>query len=538
MEEKREERRGDFLAGRGLSAVSQVSTTHRKKRFVFSFSLFSPLFLSILSSFLLILSHPPYNLWFLAWVGLVPLLAALEGQGFWSGFRRGYLFGIVYCFGMFWWLIHVTLPGMILFNMFLALYFALFAATAALVERHKIAVRALMIACAWVTWEFARSRLFSGFGWASLGHTQYRNIPLIQWASVAGVFGVSFILMIVNGLIAGAIAQRDGARWKSLAAAAVIATGVCLAGWGFLADGRDGSAPLRAAVIQPNIAQSEKWDPLKREEIFDRLGIMTRRAAEHHPDLVIWPESSLPASPAEIPRMMVQACALARRAGVPILIGYVRQDKGRYYNSAGLIAADGTWRGEYDKRHLVPFGEYIPLRGLFPFLEHIVPVEDMSPGHGLPVFHLRTADGRPYDFSTLICFEDTVSSAGRALTRAGARVLVNMTNDAWFGKTKAPWLHLQAAVLNAAALHRPVIRSSNTGVSAAISASGEIQGVLTGEDGQAVFQSGVKIFTVHPASGETFYLKFGDIFAYLCIACLFLNVIMNHAKFFIQRRRL
>jgi len=499
--------------------------------FPFRFSLFSPLFLSILSSFLLVLSHPPYHLWFLAWVGLVPLLAALEGQGFWSGFRRGYLFGLVYCFGMFWWLIHVTLPGMILLNMFLALYFALFAATVTLVAHHKIGARAVMIACAWVVWEFARSRLLSGFGWAALGHSQYRNIPLIQWASWTGVFGISFVLAAVNSLIAGAMTQTSHERWKILAAALMIAAGAWGAGHLLLPDSRHDVAPLRAAVIQPNIAQEDKWDPFKHEEIFNRLGRMTQKAAQEHPDLVIWPESSLPAWPAQMPRMMVLSSALARRLATPMLIGYVHQKSGRYYNSAGLIASDGRWQGEYDKRHLVPFGEYIPLGRMIPLLSKIVPIEDVSPGKTLTVFHLATADQRQYDFSVLICFEDTVGSVARALTAAGGQILINITNDAWFQETRAPWLHLQAAVLSAAALHRPLIRCANTGVSAAISASGEIQGVLTGEGGRAVFQPGIKIFTVYPNSSETIYLKFGDIFAYLCIACLVLNVIINHKKF-------
>jgi len=503
------------------------------------------LFLLFFSAILLILSHPPYNLWFLAWFSLVPLFFVIEGKTFWQSFRLGYLFGIFYFFGMFWWFIHVTLPGMILLNMFLALYFALFAGTCALISRKNLVVKVLLIACAWVAWEFVRARFLSGFGWATLGHTQYQQFLVTQLSTVTGVFGISFILVVFNYFIYFVMShwhERKVYRKTLLKFGLYVFGMIILIGAHAVSEMALNSVPsmkppINIAVVQPNIAQEDKWDVFKREMIMSRLTRLTKLAAEQDPDVIVWPEASLPALPELVPLYLNRVKMLAKDFDVPILLGYVQYKEADYYNSAGLIDRDGTLLEEYHKIHLVPFGEFIPFRKQLSFLTKIVPIEDISSGKNPTVFSLKE-NAREYPFSVLICFEDAISPVARKLVRSGAEILFNITNDAWFRDTKAPWLHLQAAVFQAVSFKRPLVRSANTGVSVFINRFGQIKEILRGEEGAETFDSGVKIFNVYPSAAVTFYLIFGDIFAYLCIACLMLNVIINNINIKFTWRKL
>lgn len=500
--------------------------------FDFSSALWTPVS-ALLSAVLLILSHPPYHFWFFAWVALVPLFCLLEGKTFRQSFCLGYLFGAFYCFGMFWWFIHVTFPGMILLNLFLAVYFALFAGTYALIPKKSLMYRAVLTACAWVVWEFTRAHLLSGFGWAGLGHTQYQRIALIQIADITGVYGVSFILIIVNCFFYAALRywrdrDGDGKELKQFMLSLVLLLGAVLI-YGFSAmialDTPD-IGPSRIALIQPNIAQRHKWDPAWRMDILDQLKILSMEAAKEDPDVIVWPEAALPAAPYGLDEDMRHVQELAARLQIPFILGYVRGYGQTYYNTAGMISAHGDLLKEYDKLHLVPFGEFIPLRRIFSFLAKIVPIDDISAGQEPVVFLLAGKKGLAR-LSVLICFEDTVDGVANRMVNAGAQVLVNMTNDAWFHDTKAPWLHLQAAVFQAVSYKRPLVRSANTGVSAVVSPFGQIQEVLRAYDGKAAFRSGFLTAEVIPQTKKTLRSKFGDVFAYLCIATLLAGVIIN-----------
>lgn len=499
----------------------------------------------LLSAVLLILAHPPYHLWFLAWFALVPLLSAIEGASFRRSFGLGYLFGVFYCFGMFWWFVHVTIPGMILLNLFLALYFALFTGTCALIAKASWPRRVILTACAWTAWEFVRSRFLSGFGWAGLGHTQYQQIPLIQIADIAGVYGISFLVALVNAVVSAALALRkrgrDGSKdiFSLLTGAGLLIAAVLVYGFSVTAApvSLSGDKPLRVALIQPNIAQRDKWDPVKRRDILDQLKILSMEAAKEQPDVIVWPESALPAAPHRLDADMAFAKGLAARLRVPLVLGYVRAQGQTYYNSAGLISSVGNLEQEYDKLHLVPFGEFVPLRGVFPFLSNIVPVDDMSPGKKPVVFSL--GDGpEQVRMSVLICFEDAVDGVARRQVNAGAGMLVNITNDAWFRDTKAPWLHLQAAVFQAVSLKRPLVRSANTGITAVVSPFGEIQQIMTARDGRSAFRTGFLVSDVIPQNKKTVRSMVGDIFAYLCIASLLVDGIIKtiQHQFIVNKR--
>lgn len=427
----------------------------------------------------------------------------------------------------------MTLPGMILLNLFLALYFALFAGTYALISKKSLIYRAVLTACAWVVWEFARAHFLSGFGWAGLGHTQYQRIALIQIADMTGVYGISFILVIVNYFFSVVLRywrdhDADEKELKRFMLSLVFLLGAVLI-YGFsvmIVLGKPDIRPLRIALIQPNIAQRHKWDPAWRMDILDQLKILSMEAAKEDPDVIVWPEATLPAAPYGLDEDMQHVQELAARLQIPFILGYVRKFDQAYYNTAGMISAHGDLLKEYDKLHLVPFGEFIPLRTVFSFLSKIVPIDDISAGQDPVVFLLAGKQGISR-LSVLICFEDTVDGVANRMVHAGAEVLVNMTNDAWFHDTKAPWLHLQAAVFQAVSYKRPLVRSANTGVSAVVSPLGEVHDVLRAYDGKETFRSGFLTAEVISQTKKTLKSKFGDVFAYLCIATLLVGVIIN-----------
>ena len=488
----------------------------------------------LLSAVLLILSHPPYNCWFLAWIALVPFFFAVEGKSFWQSFRRGYFFGLVYFFGMMWWLLHVTLPGMVILNMYLALYAALFASTYSFFSKTKLGFKILVTTCAWVAWEFARSRILFGFGWVCLGHTQYTQIWLIQIAKLVGVFGVSFVLIVFNQVVYYVIRYwKQRKENRHLLGLLCFTIGVMVLGiwaygfWEITAfrpvAGRDA---LRIAVIQPNIAQQDKWNPFKHQDILDKLIVLTQEATKQAPDLIVWPESSVPAFPEKVDVPLKAIQHLAQKIRLPILLGYVRKYQERYYNTAGLISAQGRIVQQYDKLFLVPFGEFVPLRKQLPFLSKVVPIEDMSAGNEKTVFRLNKGD-QERRFSVLICFEDTLDYAAQKFSNYGAEFFVNITNDAWFGDTKAPWLHAQSAVFQAVGYGRFLVRAANTGVSAVIAPTGKINKVFRTHDGRATFRRGFEVFDVFARKRQTVLAQFGNIFAYLCIACLCLGAIIK-----------
>ena len=492
------------------------------------------LFACVFSAIFLILSHPPYHFWLLAWFALVPFLYVLKDKRFWPAFGLGYLFGLMYCFGMFWWFVHVTLPGMILLNMYLALYFALFGATVSLVPRKPLAWRVILVSCAWVVWEFARAHFLSGFGWACLGHTQYRQILMTQIADMTGVYGISFLLVVVNQYHCFVFRHwRKGHkavrafRSFSLIAVCLLVMVIFYGAARVIRFSVPSKRAFKAALVQPNIAQKDKWNPLKHDDIFERLMILSKDALREDPDIIVWPEASLPAFPGAWDTAVGRVQECARTLRTPILLGYVCKKDGAYYNSAGLVSGEGKLVREYDKLHLVPFGEFVPLRRWFPFLTRIVPIGDITAGQKATVFVLEK-EGGVYPFSVLVCFEDTVSDVVRRQVKAGAQILVNITNDAWFGDTKAPWLHLQSAVLEAVSYKRPLIRCTNTGVTAAVSSYGKIKRVFRGRGGNAVFCSGILNTATGSRKDTTLSLVFGDIFAYLCIACLCAGVIINN----------
>lgn len=475
------------------------------------------LLLCILSAGLLIFAFPNFNIWLFAWFGFVPLFFAIEGKSKAKAFLLSYITGVIFWLGTIYWLIHVTLPGLVLLVLYLALFFGFFGLIIS--SNLQLSTYFLVLSPAvWVLLEYIRSHLFTGFPWALLGHSQYLNLPAIQIADITGAWGVSFLVMLVNA----AIYEVTSAKKKYLLPILLLLITLI---YGYYKLHNLPLAPcplqLRISVIQGNIPQELKWDPAARLPIIDKYLDLSRKALKDKPDLIIWPEAAIPVVLEEEPFYLEFVRKFAKDMRTPLLIGAVSTQGGLYYNTAILISGEGKLANRYAKIHLVPFGEYIPLRKILPFLETVVPIGDFAAGKEYTVF---TKDA--VRFSVLICFEDLFPELSREFVKKGAGFLVNITNDAWFGKTSSPYQHLSASVLRAVENRVALVRAANTGVSGFIAPTGEIISLVSAKEAGEIFVGGFKTQEIKfPEKSLSFYSRFGDLFIFVCILLIFYVII-------------
>lgn len=463
----------------------------------------------------------------------MPLLIALENKTPREAFGLAYLCGAVFFLGTIYWLIHVTLPGMIGVALFYALYFGLFGFALSYALRITHYGLLFFIPAVWVAIEWLRSNLLSGFGWALLGYSQSSALPVIQISDITGVYGTSFLVMLVNAAIFITIKDMKAKRTRTIPclAVAVLVFYVSVAYGTVRMKNIFTGEQLKVSVIQGNIPQDEKWDPAFSGKILDKYERLTKEAAKDKPDLIVWPEASVPGF-LEMERALLDRMrALAISAGTHILVGAPREEDSyaRLYNSAILFSEEGRVVDTYDKMHLVPFGEYVPFKKLLSFVQKFAKtaIGDFSPGKEYKVFKFfierKMSDKettwkllKKAKFSSLICFEDIFPDLTRRFVKNGAVFLVNITNDAWFGKTSAPYQHMQCSVFRAVENRVNVIRAANTGISCFIDQKGRVTGMVE-SGGQPLFVDGFKTSEITLTQTRTFYTVYGDIFAYLCM---------------------
>ena len=479
------------------------------------------IFLScLLSAALLALSFPKIEWSFLAWFALVPFLIVLDGQRSWRAFRRAYLCGFLFFAASLWWFVFVTYPGAILLIAFLALYFGLFGAIFVYFQRYKPIARIFVLSAAWVALEFTRAHLFTGFGWVMLGHSQYKNLWLIQIADTVGVYGVSFLVIMVNLLIFETWRARSWLRQANIAVAVLLSLVLIYGGW--LTQQKENYPMIKVGIVQPNIPLAVDWDESQHPAIVAKTIQLTHQLQGQKLDLIVWPETSLPGVFSDSPFLADEVQSTAVDLKTPMLIGSVSKEQDQYYNSAFLIGADGYVQGRYDKIHLVPFGEYLPLRPILGWINKFVELDDFTSGKTYKIFSVNQQR-----FGVLICFEDTLGYLRRNFAAQGAELFVNITNDAWFRDTQAPFLHLQAAVLGCVENHRSLVRAANTGVSALVDPWGRIIAMVSDEHGRKTFIEGSAWGSLPINHEKTFYTKYGDVFTYLCFLCILVAVVMR-----------
>ena len=492
--------------------------------------------LAIASALLLILSFPGFNFWILAWVALIPLFFAVEGQKPLEAFLTAYLTGFLFFLGTMYWLVHVTLPGMLVVVAYLAFYFGLFGMTLAMVRSPQSIIhsRVFFIPAAWVVLEWIRAHALTGFGWNLLGYSQSFNLPVIQIADMSGVYGVSFIIVMVNAAVYMFIKEykRDNDAYVPVALAVI--TLLVVLGYGiFRLNNAFTGEKLRVAIVQGSIPQDKKWDKRFTDMILSRYEDLTKKAALEKAELVIWPETSIPGFVENEEELSSRVKGLVKDINTPLLAGAPRYEDSQegisYYNSAFFFLKDGSVGAHYDKMHLVPFGEYVPLKNLFFFVHKFAPrpIGDFAAGKDFTVFKFLLERGakdnnfrwkmvKRVGFSSLICFEDIFPDLARQSAGRSIDFLLNITNDGWFGHSSAAYQHAEASVFRAVENRINVLRAANTGLSCFIDQKGRITGRVT--DGvNDLFVPGFKVGTIILSRTRTVYTVYGDMFAYACM---------------------
>ncbi|MDD5409277.1 MAG: apolipoprotein N-acyltransferase [Candidatus Omnitrophica bacterium] len=475
----------------------------------------SQVILPILAACLLSLSFSSFNLWLFAWFGFVPLLLSLEKKSFLQSFIIGYLCGIIFWSLTIYWLIHVTLLGQVILILYLAVYFGVFACAVYLSRSLPRGVFLFFVPSTWVLLEYVRSYLFTGFPWAQVGFSQYRNLPVIQIADITGSWGVSFSVVLFNVVFYLALRKRLKAKIFLIYACILF---LCLT-YGFYSlnyktSRHSDKELLKVSVVQGNIPQDLKWDKEAASGILNSYIELTKSAARDNPGLIIWPEASVPALWTEdMPDAQFnQVFSLAAQLKINLLVGAVSRSGQAYFNSALFINNIGKPQKTYNKLHLVPFGEYVPFKNTFPFLQTIAPIGDIEPGKEHTIF------GQPADFSVLICFEDLFPELSREFIKKGARFLVNITNDAWYKEGSAPYQHFAASVFRAVENRVYLVRAANTGISGFIDPFGRLSSIVRDAAGKEIFVKGYSSQNICLAQARrTFYNRYGDFFIILCL---------------------
>ena len=511
--------------------------------------------LALLSSALQILVFPNLNLYFLCWVAMAPLLYALlrgrggEGEMFdaegrslrpftpWQGFLIAWLSGVVWYLGTCYWIYPVmnsygglAAPVAALITagycIIMGMHHGTFGLLVVLMARRSTVGnrRPLLLApIFWVAIEFFRDRV-TGVPWNPLGGSQVENIPFARIAQTSGVYGLSFAVMLVNCAFVGALLLY-GQRRKNLlisAVAAAIALQI-----GVFAKPASLPATHHAVLVQENVPllDQKDWTPRYFDETLASLVQLSvkasPRAADGNPGLIIWPESPAPFFIPD-PRLQKWLIALAQDTNSYLIVGSVDQvndAKGEphLFNSALVMGPRGNVVGRYDKIHLVPFGEYVPLQDFLFFAKKLTrEVGDYGRGTQRKVFDMNGVRA-----GIFICYESVFPDEVREFSANGAQVLVNISNDQWYGETGAPWQHLQMSRLRAIENNRWVLLATNNGTTSSIDPLGRVA---------AQVQRNVRTTLTAPyalESESTFYSRYGDVFAWACVVISLLAVFVR-----------
>jgi apolipoprotein N-acyltransferase len=494
------------------------------------------LVLSALTGLLIFLSFPKYGSGVLAWVALIPLFFALKEVQPKDGFKIGFLAGYIAHVGILYWIayvvvqygylpIYIGISVMLLLSAYLSLYTACFAMGIVFLRGRGIPF-ILSAPPLWTVLEYIRAYLLTGFPWENLAHSQYLYNELIQISDVTGTYGITFAIVLVNTVLYDLFSHRYPIRlliMETITGCVMIAV---IFAYGHFRIEEMGEISKKApyldvSLVQGNIDQNLKWNSQYQLQTIDIYRSLSLQSASSSNGLIVWPETAAPFYFQRHDAMQIAVVDIAKTSRSAILFGSpsYEEEKGNisYRNSAFLLRPDGTVSGRYDKVHLVPYGEYVPLRRFSPFIGKLVTgVGDFKPGKG---YYPLTVDG--YRLGVLICYEGILPEAAREHKRGKADLLVNITNDAWFGRTSAPYQHLSMTVFRAIENRLYLIRAANTGISAIIDPTGKTL------KSTALFERTVLKGTVKMIDVRTFYTAYGDLFVYLCAIALLILCILS-----------
>jgi apolipoprotein N-acyltransferase len=470
------------------------------------------------AAFVMALAFPRTDWSLTPWVGLTPLLVIATSRAPRTAFFWGWASGTIFFLVLLRWLqftfqVYSEIPWPLVYGpvFLLAAYCGFWTGAVAwlvswLAERRSAAFALALVPFFWVAAEWLRGHLFGGFPWGTIGYSQYLRLRVIQIAELAGVHGVSFVLLAVNAAIAGCVVLRWRHALAGVGAAAVLVAATLVFGSVRLAEPTPTSVG-RVAIIQPSIEQPLKWEPRHTRETLGIYFALLRRVGEERPQLVVWPETAAPTILRRDPVLVERFRAAAAELGAPMLLGSIDEVNGRFRNTAFLINDQGIV-GRYDKIQLVPFGEFLPLSGVLGFVRGWAQfIAELEAGSRAVVFNAP-----PAPFGVVICYEGIFPDLFRQFVRDGALLMVNMTNDAWFGRTSGPEQHLAMYPFRAVEHRVSIVRAANTGVSAFIAPSGMIVRRLH------LFERGVMTESVPLRTRRTLFTRVGDWVGLLSLA--------------------
>jgi apolipoprotein N-acyltransferase len=525
--------------------------------------------MAAVSGGLQVLIFPTPALSALCWIALAPLLLAilkqrstgpelisargllLSGTTAWQGFLLAYVSGVIWYAGSCFWVYHVmhaygglsapvALGVLILFCLYLALYHGFFGALlayAAHSRSHGLRNALLLAPFLWVAVELARARV-TGFPWDLLGTAQVDNLPLTRLATFTGVYGISFLIVLVNCGVVATLYSPPRARRQMLPVAFAVAVMLQL---GTFANLRGSQADHSALLVQHNVPLDVPWTEASFKQTINELMAMSHmpegaRLKSGH-QLILWPESPAPLFDND-PWLRQSVSDLARKQNAYLvldLVGVLPAKPGapepELTNRAVLVTPNGEWAAHYDKIHLVPFGEYIPFRGVFAFASKLTrEVGNYQPGSVRSSF-----DVEGHKLGTFICYESIFPDEIRQFAASGADLFINLSDDGWYGDIGAPGQHLNMARMRAIENGRWLLRATNTGITAAIDPMGRV--VAQAPRNQRTVLLAPYSYVDH----LTVYTRYGDWFAWWCaiisILGLFVRVRVRAGNMHIPNRQ-
>lgn len=480
------------------------------------------------------LSFPKFSLFFFAWISLIPLLLLVLKFGPGKSFWLGWLAGLVFYGILLYWIPAVpahygglsaglSILIYLLLILFLGLFWAVFASVSSKIRQSYPHLIFVLLPFIWVSFEYAITHFLTGFPWGLLGSSQIKNIYLIQIASLTGVYGISFFLVLFQSLFLASIKSRTRSPF-------IFALGFILLihafGYWSIKDIPLNDRSFRGAVIQGNVSSDIFWENFDADDIyrlFQRHIDLSKKAAAEGARIIFWPEFSVPlclSCPSPIYQDLGEKMkTFVRETGISLLVGsnetaYSSDGQEMYYYNAAVQISPDLSLSQYNKNHLVPFGEYTPYKEVFSFIKKMTnAIGELTPGRSLS---LHTWNGIAY--GSPICYEIIFPNLVRKFAARGANFLVTITNDAWFGASAAPRQHFAMAVLRAVENRRYLFRAATTGISGIIDPYGRVlartelktQAFLTGK--------------ITPLTKTSLYTRAGDwlAFAALTITVIFL----------------
>ncbi|MBI4654772.1 MAG: apolipoprotein N-acyltransferase [Nitrospirae bacterium] len=500
--------------------------------------------LAVLSGALLILGFPPFDIYLIPWIAFVPLFISLIGKSLRSAFFLGALSGCIFFLGTIFWIFNslyfygniplvLSVITVVLLCLYLGAYTGIFSLLFTYLVGRTRFPSLFICPVLWVTIEFLRTYALTGFPWALLGYSQYKFLALIQIADITGVYGISFLVVAVNSLLFDMffywpkrqnempLLDRSLLTLGLITLGIIVITTLSYGIWRLSSD--EGVQKVKVSLIQGNFEQDKKWDVKFQKEIIETYKSLSTKAGEEAPSIIIWPETAVPFIFNHDKEMTQDLIEFQKTLGIYLIFGSItikdiKDNKYQLSNSSVLLPPQGETLAIYDKIHLVPYGEYVPLRRFFPFISKLVEgIGDFVPGKQYLIVQTPFAK-----IGNLICYEIIFPGLVRKFVDGGADLLVTITNDAWFGRWGAPEQHFSMAVLRAVENRVPIVRAANTGVSGVIDARGIIKkksdifvrAVLTEDIAVGLFK-------------KSFYSRYGDLFAFFCIISSVLLIANN-----------